>query len=123
MEMRQVALRNPFRHQEKGKLADLTRFHGQGWLNLEENPTAADIFQYPLTVLAIARFGLRHDKPDGQLEVKSRMTSFVHGNSSHPQSGDFGLLSAQLKNLESLPSTRPTPREAIMLSRYEGISA
>jgi hypothetical protein len=80
MEMRQVALLGIFRRQEKRKLPDVTRLHGQGWFNLEENPPIADIFQYPLTVLRISRFRLLHDEPDGQLKVNSRMTSIVHGN-------------------------------------------
>jgi hypothetical protein len=96
MEMRQVALLVIFRRQEKGKLPDVTRFHGQRWFNLEENPPIADIFQFSLTVLTISRFRMTHDEPDGQLKVKSRMTSIVHGNSSHPQSGDFGFFSCSV---------------------------
>ena len=99
-----------FRRQEKGKLSDLSRFHGQGWFNREENSPIADIFQHPLTVLRILRFRLLHDKPDGQLQVKSRMTSLFHGNSSHPQSVDFGLVPSRLQNSESLTVTLPTPR-------------
>jgi len=87
LEMRQVALLFIFMDQVKRKLPDVTRLYGQRWLNLEENPPIADIFQHPLTGLRISRFGLFHDEPDGQLNVKSRMTSIIHGNSSHPQSG------------------------------------
>jgi hypothetical protein len=85
--MRQVALLFIFRGKEKRKLPDVTRLHGQRWFNLEENPPIADIFQHPLTGLRIPRFRLFHDEPDGQLKVKSRMTSSFHGNSSHPQGG------------------------------------
>ena len=106
MEMRQVALLVIFRHQEEGKLTDLTRLHGQGWFDLEENPPIADIFQYPLTVLRISRFQLLHDEPDGQSKAKSWMTSLVHDNSSHPQNGELALLSSLIENPEGLMAPR-----------------
>jgi hypothetical protein len=123
MEMRRVALPGIFRRQEKGKISDLARFHGQGWFSPEEDPPMADIFQYPFTVLRIAYFRLLHDEPDGHFKVNARMTPFFHGYSSHPQSGDFGLLPSQFKHPGSLTPTLPTPREAIRLLRYKGISA
>jgi hypothetical protein len=108
MEMRQVALLVIFRRQKKGKLPDVTGFHGQRRFNLEKNPPIADIFQLSLAALTVSRFRLAHDEPDGQLKVKSRMTSIVHGNSLRPQSGDLGLLPSQLRNPESLTVTLPT---------------
>jgi hypothetical protein len=123
MEIRRVALLGILRLQEKGKISDVTGLDEQGWFSLEENSPLADIFQYPFTVLRLAYFRLRHNEPDGHFEVNARITSFFHGNSSHPQRIDFGLLPAQVKHPDSLTATLPTPRQAIPLSRYEGVSA